>query len=96
MLASAEWQPLNEQERAVVTALSQRLAGFDTVAPDLLLVFVRGYLTDGVWHDPTLTLILTLSLALTLRLTLTLTLTLTRCRHDRAAAERVPRVACAA
>ena len=47
MLASAEWQPLNEQERAVVTALSQRLAGFDTVAPDLLLVFVRGYLTDG-------------------------------------------------
>ena len=45
---SAEWQPLNEQERAVVTALSQRLAGFDTVAPDLLLAFVRGYLTDGV------------------------------------------------
>ena len=51
MLASAEWQPLNEQERAVVTALSQRLAGFDTVAPDLLLVFVRGYLTDGN-HNP--------------------------------------------
>ena len=48
MAVSAEWQPLNEQERAVVTALSQRLAGFDTVAPDLLLTFVRGYLTDGV------------------------------------------------
>ena len=48
MAVSAEWQPLNEQERAVVTALSQRLAGFDTVAPDLLLAFVRGYLTDGV------------------------------------------------
>ena len=48
MAVSAEWQPLNEQERAVVTALSQRLAGFDTVAPDLLVAFVRGHLTDGV------------------------------------------------
>ena len=45
---SAEGQPLNEQERAVVTALSQRLAGFDAVAPDLLLAFVLCHLTDGV------------------------------------------------
>ena len=44
----AEWEPLSEQERGVVTALSQRLPGFDSVSPELLLAFVRGYLSDGV------------------------------------------------